>query len=156
MKTVKPAGPMNKGPQGGVTLIELLTAMAVSAFIVILAGRTFMMGNRQFLQRSVESDRFAALYRMKSWVEGELRKEVSRCGSGNLWLSDSAGEKDLSALAKAHFPAFVSADFHCFEPAADSASLVDWKDGFQPPLIEYKVIVRKGKQDDTLTGSWIK
>lgn len=140
----------------GVTLVELLAALLISGFVVVLAGRIFLSGNRQYLQRFSESERLAALYRVKAGVQGALNGEVERCSGGKLWLRSDSGEMELAPMLKARFPGFASSDFRCFETGADSASLVEWTEWFQPRLVEYKVVLGLGAKSDTLSGSLVK
>lgn len=139
----------------GVTLVELLAALLISAFIMVMASRIFLTGNHQFLERSSESRGLEESYRMKTFLQGALRREVERCSAGKLWLRGSEGGKDVETLLKAHFPNLTGAEFHCLEPAADASSLVEWKDWFQPRLIEYQVMMKRDGKTDTLRGSWM-
>lgn len=140
----------------GVTLVELLAALLISGFVVVLGTRVFLSGNRQYLQRFSESERLAALYRIKTGVQGALNGDVDRCSGGKLWLRSDSGEMELASMLKARNPGMASADFRCFETATDSASLVEWTAWFQPRLVEYKVVLGEGAKRDTLSGSWIK
>lgn len=149
------------------TLIELLAALIISAFIVAMASRVFLSGNRQFLDRILSSHRLENLHRMKAAVQGLLKREVEACAGKKITLRMEAGGvdgadgmgasgQDAEAMLKAHFPELAGAEFTCLEPAADSSSLVEWKDWFQPRLIEYRIILEGHGKRDTLTGSWIK
>jgi hypothetical protein len=144
------------GGSRGVTLVELLAALLTSGFVVALASRIFLSGNREYLQRFSESERLAVLYRIKAGVQGALIGEVERCSGGKLWLRSDSGEMELAPMLKAHYPGMASADFRCFETGADSSSLGEWTEGFQPRLVEYKVVLRQGAKSDTLAGSMVK
>ena len=143
-------------PESGVTLVELLAALIVSAFVVIVAGRIFLSGNHQFLARRADSERLSTLYRLKGMLRVALQGEVARCASGKLWLKEDAEEQELGTLVKARFPDMVSAEFRCLEVSADAADLVEWKDRFQPRLVEYRVVLEMDGKADSLSGSWIK
>lgn len=140
----------------GVTLVELLAALLISGFVVVLAGRIFLSGNRQYLQRFSESERLAALYRIKAGVQGALKGEVERCSGGKLWLRSDSGQSELAPMLKSRYPGMASADFRCFETGTDSTSLTEWTEGFQPRLVEYRVVLGQGAKTDTLAGSMIK
>ncbi|HKP95158.1 MAG TPA: hypothetical protein VJ385_05310 [Fibrobacteria bacterium] len=144
------------GSGAGVTLVELLAALVVSAFIVVMASRIFLSGNLRFLQRTTESERLGALYRLKGAIHGAFRRDVERCASGRLWLREDDGESEMAALLKERFPGLAGSEFHCLEPAPDGASLREWKDRFQPALVEYRLVLEKNGKADTLAGSWIK
>lgn len=136
--------------------MELLASLLISGFVVVLAGRIFLSGNRQYLQRFSESERMSALYRIKAGVQGALQGEVERCSGGKLWLRSDAGEMELAPMLKPRFPGMASAEFRCFETGADSSSLVEWTSWFQPRLVEYRVVLRQGAKSDTLAGSVVK
>ncbi|MDB5050704.1 MAG: hypothetical protein JWO30_3775 [Fibrobacteres bacterium] len=143
--------------ESGITLVELLAALLISAFIMVMASRIFLSGNLQFLQRTSESERLGELHRLKGMLQGALKTEVERCASGKLWLRQDDKEKELAVMVKEHFPNLTGSEFNCLEPSADAASLVEWKDRFQPALVEYRVILKqKNGKTDTLAGSWIK
>jgi prepilin-type N-terminal cleavage/methylation domain-containing protein len=158
---MKPIG--RKGGQRGVTLIELLAALLITGFIVAIASRIFISGNRQFLLRSSESHSLEQSHRVKSVLQAILKREVEKCASGSMELkrgSDPEGSgadgEDVAALLKTRVPELESAAFRCLETDREGTSLVEWMDGFQPGLIEYRLILdRKGKRD-TLAGSWVK
>jgi hypothetical protein len=50
----------------------------------------------------------------------------------------------------------TGASFRCLETGPGHETLVEWKDWFQPRLIEYQVILKTNGVSDTLKGSWIK
>lgn len=140
----------------GITLIELLAALLISGFVILMASRIFLSGNRQFLLRSSESRRLEELFRLKAVVQGILKREVVQCGGGRLSLREGDGSADAEALIKGHFPDLTSAVFRCLETGAGHEALVEWKDWFQPRLIEYQVMLKSKGVADTLKGSWIK
>jgi prepilin-type N-terminal cleavage/methylation domain-containing protein len=142
--------------QRGITLIELLAALVIAGFVVIMASRVFLAGNRQFLLRSSESQRLEEFYRLKGFTQGLLKRDVERCEAGKLSIRADGGEADVETLLKQHFPELTKAVFHCLEAATDRSSLVDWKDGFQPKLIEYRIDLKRNGKPDSLEGSWIK
>ncbi len=144
----------------GVTLVELLAALVISAILIVAASRIFLSGNRQFLLRTAESHRLEDLHRLKGVVQGLLKRDVDQCSGGKLSFRGGdggmAGEKEAEALIKGHFPDLARATFRCLETDPNHTVLVEWKDWFQPRLIEYSVILKKNGKADTLTGSWIK
>jgi prepilin-type N-terminal cleavage/methylation domain-containing protein len=145
--------------QRGVTLVELLAALVVSALVVVLATRIFLSGNRQFRDRSDQSDRLSTLFRLKSSMQSVLRAEITRCASGGLWLRDDSaqgGGKEIGALLKARFPGIESMDVRCFETSPPPLELVEWQKRFQPNLVEYRIYIRQSGKRDSLSGSWIK
>ena len=145
-----------KDCQRGITLVELLAALVISAFVVVMATRIFLSGNRQFLERSAESDRLGGLYRLKGAVQAALKREVARCASGKLWVLESGIEKELPELLKSRFAGVAGSEIRCLEVSTDGHSLVEWQDRFQPRLIEYRIQVKTGSKTDTLAGYWIK
>jgi prepilin-type N-terminal cleavage/methylation domain-containing protein len=142
--------------QKGITLVELLAALVISAFVVVMASRIFLSGNRQFFERFIESDRLGELHRLKGALQGVLKRDVARCASGRLWLAEGEGEQELSELLKPRFPGMSGSEIRCFEISPDGHSLVEWRDRFQPSLIEYSIRMQRKAGTDTLAGSWIK
>gem|GEM_PF-2383589 len=140
----------------GVTLVELLAALLISGFIMTMASRIFLSGNRQFLERSSESHRLEAFYGMKGFLHGALKGEVESCIGGKLWLRGPEGGTDVAVLLKSRFNDLKGAEFHCLEPSSDRSSMVEWKEWFQPRLIEYRIWIGKNGRTDTLAGSWVK
>lgn len=140
----------------GVTLVELLVAIVISALVVGLASRLFMSGQREFLARVFETDRLSALVRMKGALHHALIGEVSRCESGRLYLTQDGAETELGAVLKARFPGADSLDFRCFELGGAGEKLVLWSGRFQPQLIEYRIALRTRKIVDHLQGSVLK
>jgi prepilin-type N-terminal cleavage/methylation domain-containing protein len=142
--------------QRGITLIELLAALLISGFVILMASRIFISGNRQFLLRSAESRRLEELYRLKAVVQGILKREVVQCAAGRLALREGDGSLDAETYIKDHFPHFTGATFRCLETVSVQGALVEWKDWFQPRLIEYRVVLKSNGGENTLTGSSIK
>ncbi len=140
----------------GVTLVELLAALVISAFIVVMASRIYLGGHFQFLRRIWEAERLETRYRLKGMLQGALKEEVARCTGGKLWLRGTGPEKEMDGLLRVRFPEYSVATFLCLEPAPDSASLVEWKGRFQPKLVEYQVVLKSHGAADTLVGSCIK
>lgn len=140
----------------GATLVELLAAMVISAVVVVLASRIFISGNHQYLARVMESDRLSDLYRLKGAVAYALQSEIETCDRGKLWLRQGGESVDLQVALKSRFPNLESADFRCLEPDRDRVSLTEWKDGTQPRLVEYRLILNDNQVRDSLKGSLIK
>lgn len=144
-----------KGLRGsrGVTLIELIVAIVISALVVGLASRLFLTGQREFLARVFESDRLSGLVRLKGALHQALRGEVTRCADGRLYIAKDGEESEMAALLKARFPESDSLDFRCYEVDAGGDKLVEWKGRFQPQLVEYRVSLKTRKIVDRLEGS---
>jgi type II secretory pathway component PulJ len=140
----------------GITLIELLAALLISGFVILMASRIFISGNRQFLLRSSESRRLEELHRLKAVVQGDFARDVVECAAGRLSLREGDGTVGAEKLIKAHVPGLTGASFRCLETGPGHETLVEWKDWFQPRLIEYQVMLKTNGVLDTLSGSWIK
>lgn len=139
----------------GVTLVELLAAMVLSALVVTLASRLYLGGHREFLARLFESDRLSDMIRLKGTLRQAFRADIGRCEGGRLQLASDTGAVDLAALVKARFPGADSLAFECYEVDAAGDGLQAWKTRFQPQLIEYRVTLRKRGGADRLEGSFL-
>lgn len=157
----------------GMTLVELLAALVLSALVVALASRLFMAGHSQFLARAFETDRLSGLIRLKSTLRQALQGEIARCEGGRLQLAvvkraaaedgepsghgagKGAGSEgvDLATFLKARFPGADSLEFRCYETGPEGGDLVEWKQRFQPQLVEYRILMRTRKAADRLEGS---
>ena len=144
------------GREIGVTLIELLAALVVSAFVVAMAGRIFLAGHAQFARRSAESEKVALCYRLKAEVEAGLKGEIGACVGGKIALMTDSGRVDLGDRIRGRLPALAEARFECLEPDASGAGLQAWKDAAQPALVEYGLHFRVRGQVDSLAGSWLR
>jgi prepilin-type N-terminal cleavage/methylation domain-containing protein len=144
------------GREAGLTLIELLAAMVVSAFVVAMASRIFLSGHAQFVRRSAESEKIALFYRLKAEVEAGLKGEIQECSGGKLALLTDSGQVDLATRLRARLPALTEARFDCLEPDATGSGLQAWKDADQPALVDYNLRVKVREQADSLTGSWLR
>lgn len=144
------------GQEAGVTLIELLAALVVSAFVVAMASRIFLSGQAQFVRRSAESEKIALCYRLKGEVEAGLNNEILACSGGKLALLNDSGQVDLGDRLRTRLPALTEARFDCLEPDSTGTALQVWKDGAQPALIEYGLRLRVRGQVDSLSGSWLR
>jgi prepilin-type N-terminal cleavage/methylation domain-containing protein len=142
--------------ESGMTLIELLAALLISGFVVAMASRIFLSGHLQFLRRSADSERMNLFYRLKAETQGALAKEIVSCESGRLAFLSDSGKTDAAEWLKRRIPALSEARFACLEPASDGATLQDWKDASQPPLVEYILRVRLRGEPDSMTGSWLR
>jgi prepilin-type N-terminal cleavage/methylation domain-containing protein len=142
--------------ENGVTLIELLAALVVSAFVVAMASRIFLSGHAQFVRRSADSEKMALFYRLKAETEAGLKGEILACSGGQLSLLTDSGQVDLGARLRARTPALVATRFDCLEPDAAGTGIQAWKEATQPALIEYGLRVRVRGQEDSLTGSWLR
>jgi prepilin-type N-terminal cleavage/methylation domain-containing protein len=149
---------MKSVPSGsrGMTLIELLAALLISGFVVSMAGRIFLSGNAQFVKRSADSERLSTLYGLKAALRGALRGEVSRCAGGTLWLKDKSVEIDLLTLLRKKTPELADGKFRCLEPDAAGTALQDWREAIQPPLVEYRLLLKLKGEADSLSGSWLR
>ena len=136
-------------------MVELLAALLLSALVVVAASRIFLSGNFQFLKRFSESERLGTLYRLKGAVDNALRKDVERCAADGLWIREGDSTRALIVVLKGRFPDLAGAEFRCLELSPDGTSLVEWKERFQPGLVEYRVVLKKKGIADTLNGSWI-
>jgi len=143
-------------PQAGLTLIELLAALVVSAFVVAMASRIFLSGHAQFVRRSAESERIALCYRLRAEVEAGLKGEILACSGGGLSLLSDTGQVDFGGRLRSRLPALTEVRFECLETDPAGAALQAWKDAAQPALIEYGLRIRVRGQDDSLTGSWLR
>lgn len=144
--------------QAGVTLVELMAAIMLSALAVALASRLLLSGQNQFLARVFETDRLSALVRLKGALHQALAGEIVRCEGGRLTLgegapSGAAAREDMAAWVKRRFPGADSVVFRCYELAAGGDGLVEWKTRFQPQLVEYGVTLRNRGKADRLEGS---
>jgi hypothetical protein len=144
------------GWETGVTLIELLAALVVSAFVVAMASRIFLSGHAQFVRRSEESEKIALCYRLKAEVEAGLKGEVLACSGGKVTLQTDTGQIDLGDRLQARLPALADARFDCLEPDSAGTGLQTWKDAAQPALIEYDLRIRVRGRNDSLSGSWLR
>ena len=143
----------------GVTLIELLVAITVSALVIVFATKIFLSGNLQFLERGKQSDNLITLFKLKNEIDKVLAGQISRCESGKIWIQDLEPNKDpseLFALLKLRIGSIVSSDFHCFEIQRADHSLIDWQGRFQPSLVEYKLVISQKGKVDSLIGSVLK
>lgn len=142
----------------GVTLVEILIALVISAIAITLTSQIFFAGHREFVARIFESDRLSGLMRLQGAMHHSLHEKISRCRDGKLWLSESSSgaEVDLEGRLKKRFPGLDSLVFRCFETDAASEQLVEWKDRFQPQLVEFRVLLKARKHTDLLEGSVLK
>ena len=108
---MKPIGGM--GGQRGITLIELLAALLITGFIVVIASRIFISGNRQFLLRSSESHSLERLHRVKSVLQAALKGEVETCASGSLEFGSDSVASDAVDFLKSRVPELEAAQFLC-------------------------------------------
>lgn len=140
----------------GVTLVELLAAIVLSALVVALASRLFLGGQREFLARVFETDRLSDMIRLKGTLRQALRADISRCEGGGLHLASDTGAVDLAAHVKARFPGADTLAFRCFEIDAAGDGLTDWKERMQPRLVEYRIVLRTRGKPDRLEGSFLR
>lgn len=148
--------PLVQDREKGVTLIELLSALVVSAFVVAMASRIFLSGHAQFVHRSVESEKISLFYRLKAEVEAGLKQEIAACSGGKLTLLTDSNQVDLGERLRAHFPGLTEARFACLELDPTGTGVQEWKDAAQPALIEYGLRIRVRGQVNSLTGSWLR
>lgn len=147
---------MAGGREKGLTLVELLAALVISALVVALASRLFLSGHNQFLARVFETDRLSAMVRLKGALHHALQGGIGGCESGRLQLKDGDVKTDLATFLKERFPGADSLEFRCYETGSDGADLVEWKQRFQPQLVEYRILIRTRKAEDWLVGSVLK
>jgi prepilin-type N-terminal cleavage/methylation domain-containing protein len=142
----------------GITLIELLAALVISALVVALASRIYLNGHREFLARVFESDRLTTLVRAKGTLHEVLRGEVAHCRNEQLILVGGSldSSQDVAVGLKARFPGVDSITFRCFEVDEVRGELVEWRERFQPQLIEYRMVLNTRGRRDKLEGSVLK
>ena len=144
------------GTQRGITLVELLAALVISALVVTLASRILLTGQRQYLARMFETDRLSALLRMKGALHQALGGRIAACGSGRLALDTDSTDLDLAAWFKARHPGADSLVFECLEVDEALTELVAWKGRFQPHLVAYRACLEVRGRTDCLAGSVLK
>ena len=140
----------------GVTLVELLAAIALSALVIALATRIFLAGNRDFLAKALETGRLERLIRLKAEVRRALSLPVARCEGGRLWLEGEAGEKEIGEILKPRFQDLRAWDFRCFEADPGNKTLRECQEGSQVRLVEYRLLLEKHGKRDSLSGSYLK
>lgn len=146
--------PGSSPQEAGVTLVELLVAIVISALVVGLVSRLFYSGQRAYLDRIFETDRLSTFFALKTFLNQALSHEVVRCGDGELSLVENSGEKKLTAWIQERFPEVEASEFRCLE--VDGEVLSVWRNRFQPDLIEYRLTVRSGKALQKWVGSTFK
>jgi hypothetical protein len=137
-------------------LIELLAALLITGFVVTVASRIFLSGNAQFVKRSADSDRLNARYRLKAQLRNAFLQEAVRCEGGRLTLKGPEGDFDLLGHLRKRDEGVVEAAFKCLEADAGGGALQAWREADQPPLIEYRLILKIRGGSDTLDGSWLR
>jgi prepilin-type N-terminal cleavage/methylation domain-containing protein len=126
----------------GVTLVELLAALVISALVVTLASRIFLSGNREFLRRVAGSEELARQYRIKARLHHLFEGTVASCSDGAARLKSEGAVDSL----------FVK----CLVVDTGGKALVPWDGSGQPQLVEYRVVIRGRYGPVRLEGSVLK
>jgi prepilin-type N-terminal cleavage/methylation domain-containing protein len=137
----------------GVTLLELLVALVISAIVISYASYIFLSGNHQYINRLMESGRIAQLFRIKTGIVKSLEDPIEKCEDGKILIVQDSGKIELNIKLKTQFPIIDSLVFHCLEMDSDSLSFRDWKEGNQPRLVEYRAFITEKNVRDSLSGS---
>lgn len=140
----------------GVTLVELLSALVISAIVVTLISRVYLSGHREFLGRLLESDQLTALVKAKRTLDKALMGKINHCKSGHLGLVISSTKTDMETWLHSKIPTITSSSFHCFERDEATGEIVEWSGRFQPQLVEYRVQLVSKNKSDWLEGSVLK
>lgn len=134
--------------------MEVLAAVAISAFALLLVNHLLRIGQNQFLARIMESNRLHTLYRLKASLVQEMGQEIEECESGHLIFKE--GRHDLASRLKQRFARIESLQVRCYEVSKDSRKLVIWRTLHQPQLVEYHIVLKLRASADTLRGSFLK
>jgi prepilin-type N-terminal cleavage/methylation domain-containing protein len=138
----------------GLTLLELLAALVISGFVMALAGKLFLSGQRAFHERIFDTDRLSSLLLIKGTLQQELSREILTCKNGRIELIREAATVNLSQWVQARFAEVASSEFRCFELDGDHLSA--WENRFQPSLVEYHIKMREGGKWSEWDGSLLK
>lgn len=144
------------GSQRGVTLVELLAALVISALVVTLASRLLLTGQKQYLERLFETDRISALVRMKGALHQALGRPIATCGAGRVALATDSTDLDLAVWLETRYPEADSMVFKCLEVDQGGGELREWQGRFQPQLVEYRACLAVRGRKDCLAGSVLK
>jgi prepilin-type N-terminal cleavage/methylation domain-containing protein len=140
---------MNKG----VTLVELLAAMVVSALVVALASRIYLSGHHELVRRITESEDLDRLYRLKAHLRKELAGEISKCDAGGIKLRADKKEIDLFMVLHVKFPTLDTLRVACLVADTLQAKMVPWAGTGQPQIVEYEAHLAQARGMDWLRGS---
>lgn len=144
------------GTERGITLVELIAALVITALVVTLASRVFLSGQKEYLARMFETDRFSALVRLKGALHQALGGRIATCGNGRMALATDSTDLDLAVWLKARHPQADSIAFKCLELDPERGDLVEWQGRFQPQLVEYRSCITVRGRNECLTGSLLK
>ena len=143
-------------PQRGITLVELIAAMVISALVVTLASRVFLTGQKEYLARVFDTDRISALVRLKGALHQSLGGNIATCDGGRITLATDSADLDLAAWLEARHPEADSLVFKCLEVEEGRGEPAEWKGRFQPQLVEYRACLEIRGRRDCLSGSVLK
>lgn len=145
-----------RASRSGVTLVELVAAVVISALVVALASRVFLSGQKEFLARVFETDRLSDLVRLKGVLHRALGGRIERCEGGKMALATDSAALDLNGWIKTRFPEADSLVFRCLEADVARGELTEWKGRFQPRLVEYRACLKMRGRAECLVGSVLK
>ncbi|MGL1934453.1 MAG: prepilin-type N-terminal cleavage/methylation domain-containing protein [Fibrobacterales bacterium] len=139
---------MNRGigqyssSQRGVTLIELMAAIAVSAIVLTLLGQLFLQSQKEYSSRMSESWQFQKQYLIEKTINKALYSDFEECSFGKIKVKTLKSTVNESIYQK--FPEVEAITFKCFELDPDLGIVQDWKFAIKPDLVKYQIQFVKG------------
>lgn len=137
----------------GVTLLELLAALALSGLVVALASRIFLLGQKEFFGRVRESERLQTLRLAQGELERALRFPVVKCGREALEVESDSGTVEMGKWLASRFPAIHRAEFECWDLGASGFSLRPASPPIRPRWVEYRLFWSQGRDSAVLSGA---
>ncbi len=140
----------------GFTLIELLVGITISTFIVTLTSRIYLSGHSQFMARSQEAEDLRHLFLLTRTIQKALQNPISKCQGGQIEIEREEKKIILKDSLLEIYPEIKSLKFICLEADTLQNRLTEWKDRFEPQLIEYTGVWKSKGSERMIFGSWLK
>ncbi len=129
--------------QSGFTLIELIVAIAISSFVIVLWSQVFSDSLRQYHNRMNDSAYFRDSYLIENTIRTVTKRGIKKCSFGKLILSD---DLNLNSKLLTLVPALKDITFECYEKDIQLGIMQEWYLKNKPDLIEYSM---RFSDDDT-------
>jgi prepilin-type N-terminal cleavage/methylation domain-containing protein len=144
---------INTDSTKGMTLLELIVALALSSIVISLCAMMYLKSTGQFHRRVHDSRLLQTWHLVNTHVDNSLKKKIDKCAFGRVYYFSDSGVVDIKEELIERFPGLETINFRCYELDRFTGNLVTWGMKENPDLIEYMGNLKGDVVNRRISGS---
>ncbi len=137
----------------GLTLLELMVAMTMSGFVIVMASNLFLYNFKNFHIRSHEAEALQEAFAIDHFIQKSLTLPIENCSSDQITIRENHTSLLLSKEASKKYPTLKSIKFNCLQADTASKKMEAWKKGDSPDIVQYSLNMNFKNLDWNWRGS---